>query len=55
MNDETLYQIARHWVIGLLQKITFDEFLPIMLGSRYNDVIGPYYNYQPYLNPNIPV
>ena len=54
LNDEELYQAARHFVIGLLQKIVFDEFLPILLGKKgFEKHIGPYTGYKPYLNPNI--
>ena len=33
LNDEQVYQAARHFVIGLLQKITIEDFLPILLGQ----------------------
>ena len=33
LNDEEIYQAARHYVIGLLQKITMDDFLPLLLGD----------------------
>ena len=55
LNDEMLFQAARHWVIGLLQKISLEDFLPIMLGSRYDAVVGRYGGYNPNVNPNIPV
>ena len=52
--DEQIYQIARHYVIGLLQKITMDEFLPFLLGIEYFTTLGPYTIYNPSINPNIP-
>lgn len=33
MNDQQTYQAARNYVIGLIQKITFEDFLPIVLGK----------------------
>jgi len=32
MVDEDVFQIARNYVIGLIQKITYDDYLPILLG-----------------------
>lgn len=54
LNDEEIYQAARHYVIGLLQKITMDDFLPLLLGDSYYQHIGGYHGYKPYINPNIP-
>ena len=34
MSDEEVYQAARLFVIGLIQKITYYEFLPLMIGTR---------------------
>ena len=50
-----LYQASRLWVIGLLQKISVEDFLPILIGSKYNEIVGPYRGYRSNLNPNIPV
>lgn len=54
LNDETVFQIARNYVIGLLQKITLKDFVPILLGDSYNKIVGPYRGYNKNLNPNIP-
>ncbi|WP_158230985.1 peroxidase family protein [Rhodopirellula bahusiensis] len=48
-NDETLYQRARQVVGGLLQQITYSEYLPALLGQ---DAIAPYDGYDPEVNPS---
>ncbi|MFN8413920.1 MAG: peroxidase family protein [Anaerolineales bacterium] len=48
--DEELYQYARRIVIAELQKITFDEFLPSLLGTQ---AIPSYQGYQADVNPSI--
>ena len=49
-----MFQIARNYVIGLLQKIVMKDFVSILLGSEYNRVIGKYKGYKSNINPNIP-
>lgn len=53
-NDETVFQIARNYVIGLLQKIYIKDFVPILLGDRYDEIVGKYAGYKANVNPNIP-
>lgn len=48
--DEQLFQFARRVVISELQKITYDEFLPSILG---NQALPAYKGYQPNVNPGI--
>ena len=56
MSDENIYQAARHYVIGLIQKITFDDFLPEMLGAdNYQRYVGSYSGYNDRANPAIPL
>ncbi len=48
--DEELYQQARRMVIAELQKITYDEFLPSILGLN---AMPAYQNYQSNINSGI--
>lgn len=48
--DEELYQFARRVVIAELQKITYDEFLPAILGGN---ALPEYRGYQADVNPGI--
>ena len=50
-----LFQAARHWVIGLLQKITFENWLPKLIGqSAWNRFIGEYSGYDASRDARIP-
>lgn len=48
--DEELYQFARRVVIAELQKITYEEFLPSILGAN---AMSAYQGYRADVNPNI--
>ena len=48
--DEQLYQNAKAIVTAEIQNITYNEFLPHLLGP---DAIAPYHGYDPSVNPTI--
>jgi peroxidase len=50
LSDEQLYQQARRLVIAEMQAITYNEFLPALLGQT---AMGAYAGYDPTVNPSI--
>ncbi len=49
-SDEKIYQEARKWVVAEMQAITYNEFLPALLGG---DGVGRYKGYDSNVNPQI--
>ncbi|MBI3412133.1 MAG: peroxidase [Planctomycetes bacterium] len=50
LSDEQIYQLARRYVIAEIESITFNEFLPALLGSN---AVKAYAGYNPFVNPGI--
>ena len=50
LRDEFIYQSARKVVGAQIQKITYDEFLPILIGEN---TLDPYSGYDPTVIPNV--
>ena len=50
LSGEEVYQQARRYVGALMQAITYNEFLPALLGS---DALAPYQGYDPSVDPSI--
>lgn len=54
LNDEDIFRIARNFVIGLLQKISYYDYLPqLFRPSNWNKYIGNYTGYKSGVNPGI--
>lgn len=52
-DGETLYQEARKIVGAEMQLITYEHWLPIVLGPDGIEILGPYKGYDPSIEPSI--
>ncbi|CAJ0965847.1 unnamed protein product, partial [Ranitomeya imitator] len=52
-SGETIYQEARKVVGGILQKITYKDWLPLLLGSEMPRVLPPYKAYNESVDPRV--
>lgn len=50
LSGDEIYERARAFVGGLVQRITYDEFLPALLGP---DALEPYFGYRALISPAI--
>ena len=50
LSGDEIYELARKVVGAQIQAVTFNEFLPLLLGP---DAIGPYSGYDPSVDPTI--
>lgn len=52
-NQDRTYQETRTIVGGILQSITYKEFVPTLLGGKFNRLVRPYSGYRPNVDPSV--
>ena len=54
LTDEEIYQAAKNYVAALIQKITFRDFLPKLIGQeKIDEIIGTYKGYDAEVQPDV--
>jgi peroxidase len=53
-DGERIFQEARKIVGAIIQKITYEDYLKIVLGNAYDIVLGEYKGYDPRVDPSVP-
>jgi peroxidase len=54
LSDEEIYNMARNYVIGLIQKISMYEYLPNLFGPMiFNIMVGEYKGYNSSVDPTL--
>ena len=54
LSSEELFQTTRNIVIAEIQKITYKDYLPLLLGDSFLDLVPEYSGYNSTVDPNIP-
>ncbi len=54
MSSDDIFFTAKNIVNAEIQKITYKNYLPLLLGSRFSRMVPAYRRYDPDVKPNIP-
>ena len=54
LSGDAIFSIARDIITSEIQKITYHDFLPILLGDEFDDLIPAYNNYDSSVDPAVP-
>lgn len=51
MSDQEIFTYGKNYVSALIAKITYDDYLPLLLSEKHN--LGRYRGYEPETNPSV--